>query len=667
MFGFKSSTPEPALTPLPPRLSLRSTPTPPPPPSATSIFTETTPTPPARSASVPPSHRGPRESIVLDEQDAISEWGARGFAGLLSQDPRLSVDVCDAGDEDDALDHNARRGSMMALPGGGVAVAGPDAPLLIHEMHRVHLSAAQHRRRKLALWAGFITLLVLAATAWFVIEVIWSLITSGAQGRGVLRWAELASGFAALFSTVAVIPWLRTRRPNKLSLPTLSIAILTFALHLVLSIANIALVIIWRDELGTRCTWSVDAAWTMGRSGDHCDGNRWKGWIVAAALRAIVTVLVGFCWLTSLRAFYRCLRVTSIVDPSLAPSSEARAILARHSAGIVPLSAHSHSHTPHSDPNYLPHMPDRSAHYAFVSESNSYVPSEGRGGGGVGGGAGTWLGAKVLGAVGWLLGFDSYDVAKEQRDRDVEKGEKEAMLLREGRGSEGMPGQRLSGTVDPASMRVYAPLDMDNPEIRHVDNSARSSSYPSSSSPSSNNTDAQRYKGLFDGVTRPHRFRSNSQPTSPLLRPQSLATVDSSVRSTSPEPLDPSPDDHHLQQHEQLHQQYLADSAPPLPAPPPHSRTGSSGSTGGSLVYVRMSDGRLVRKLSTIASEASEATSARGGGSGEGGASRGTSASWATALEAEMVEEMQSEELEERGEIREVESEVGGWRRALGR
>lgn len=227
--------------------------------------------------------------------------------------------------------------------------------------------------------------------------------------------------------------------------------------------------------------------------------------------------LPQFCWLSSLRAFYRCLRVTSIVDPSLAPSSEARAILARHSAGIVPLSAHSHSDTPHSDPNYLPHMPDRSAHYAFVSESNSYVPSEGREGGG--GGAGAWLGAKVMGAVGWLLGVDSYDVAREQQDRDVEKGEKEAMLLREGRGSEGMPGQRLSGTIDPALMRVYAPLDMDNPTIRHVDNSA-SSHLPSSASSLGSrhtNADAQRYRGLFDGVTRPNRSRSNSEPTSPLF------------------------------------------------------------------------------------------------------------------------------------------------------
>jgi hypothetical protein len=121
MFGFSSSS-EPTLTPLAPRLSLRSTPTPPPPPSAASIFEEARETSPARSASVAPSQRVQRESIVVEE-DAMSEWGAGGYAGLLSRDPRLSVDVCDAADGD-ARDHDARRGSMMALPGGGVAVAG---------------------------------------------------------------------------------------------------------------------------------------------------------------------------------------------------------------------------------------------------------------------------------------------------------------------------------------------------------------------------------------------------------------------------------------------------------------------------------------------------------------------------------------------------------------
>lgn len=365
----------------------------------------------------------------------------------------------------------------------------------------------------------------------------------------------------------------------------------------------------------------------------------------------------------ALRAFWRCLRISSIIDPSLAPSSEAQAILARHSAGIVPLSAHSHFHlAPHAD--LLPHFTDRSAHYAFVSESTSYAHTEGEGSP-ASAGVGTWLGAKVMGAVGWLMGIDSYEKAQRGEDEDVEKGEKQAMLLREGRGSEGMPGQRMSGVVDPRSMRVYAPADLDNPEIRQVD-----APRPLASSAAA--SDAERYRGLFGDLARSSRARgrSNSQPEQRLLRPQSSATFDSSLRSLSPDPAD---DDHyHLHAHAQLHHQYLAaqheedDDDPvaekdlPAPPPPPHSRTGSSGSTGGSLVYVRMSDGRLVRKLSTIASEGSEATSSGGGwragsSADASGGRKSASASWATALERD------EEVLAEGAEMREVESRAGGW------
>lgn len=42
-------------------------------------------------------------------------------------------------------------------------------------------------------------------------------------------------------------------------------------------------------------------------------------------------------WLASLRTFYRSLHVVGIVDPAVVPSSEARLILERHSASIVPL------------------------------------------------------------------------------------------------------------------------------------------------------------------------------------------------------------------------------------------------------------------------------------------------------------------------------------------
>lgn len=272
-------------------------------------------------------------------------------------------------------------------------------------------------------------------------------------------------------------------------------------------------------------------------------------------------------------------------------------------------------------------MPDRSAHYAWVSETNSWVPSEPERGKSAG--VGTWLGAKVLGAVGWLMGIEPFDPIREDVKGDVEKGEKQAMLLREGRGSEGMAGQRMSSGHD---MRIYSPLDMDNPSspVHH-------------STPPPLAHDPQRYKGLFSGISRPSGTRSSSQPTSPLLRPQSSTPECSNSPELSHEAA--SEYDEFFSQHEHLHQQLLSDEQekPLPPAPHSHSRTGSSGSTGGSLVYVRMSDGRLVRKLSTIASEASEATSGHRGmasGSASGGRiSRQTSGSWATALDREEVVE----------------------------
>lgn len=117
MLGFSSHTvEEPTLTALPSRLSLRSKAPSAPPTTAASIFTvDEQHTPPTRPSSVASHARpGRRDSAVAED---ASEWGASGFAGLLSRDPRLSVDVCDAVDDH----HDAR---MLALPGAGVAVAG---------------------------------------------------------------------------------------------------------------------------------------------------------------------------------------------------------------------------------------------------------------------------------------------------------------------------------------------------------------------------------------------------------------------------------------------------------------------------------------------------------------------------------------------------------------
>lgn len=106
MFNFTAS--EATLTPLPPRLSLRSSTPSPAPPTAAYIFEEPPHSPPARPASAA-SHSPARVSLA---EDALAGWGS-----LLSQDPRLSAGVYEVTDE-------GSHASMMALPGAGIAITG---------------------------------------------------------------------------------------------------------------------------------------------------------------------------------------------------------------------------------------------------------------------------------------------------------------------------------------------------------------------------------------------------------------------------------------------------------------------------------------------------------------------------------------------------------------
>lgn len=290
-------------------------------------------------------------------------------------------------------------------------------------------------------------------------------------------------------------------------------------------------------------------------------------------------------WLILLRQFHASLSISTILSPSLAPSSETRTIFHRGTAFLhsspSPLASPSLSHTA----DYLPPMPDRSRHYALVSESTMYEEKTGSPSFGV------RIGAAVMGAVGWLLGVEPFDPSKAEESRR-DKGEKEAMLLR----AEGhLPvDQREVDEFGRMGERVYSPVDLDDPYAQHDRTRREDPTYPtyppfeSTSSPrtsTSNHSEAPSYRALFKNLaSNPTPSTSSLPPSAPMLdRPPSPSS--SSSRSLTPPPDDP---------------------------PSRLSHTGSSGSTGGSIVFVRMSDGRLVRKLSTIASEGSRMGSEEG-------------------------------------------------------
>ncbi|KAL7341280.1 hypothetical protein BJY59DRAFT_720091 [Rhodotorula toruloides] len=511
-----TSSPSPdqeSLTSLPPRLAIRH-----------------------RSLPDFQSHEPPLPPLPADRRwsamsDASSDLGGHSFAELLSRDTLQSFivpsvhqpqDAESARQDDRFEEEQIQLGErLLAIPGADFAVAGPDAYLLLQELHRARISRAQKVRRRTAYFAGFFS-------------SFRALAMDGANGRGVLRWIELSAWLTVLCGWPMTVFFLRTRRPTLLTPVTLTSAFLSSILHLLLAFANLILSFVWRGDLGLRCSWGTDVAWTAGRKGVFCADGSWKGWTFAATIRLLLTILVVVAWFLLLRSYARALHTPSIISPSQIPSAELQALLDTHTATIVPLSSpFDPSHggpLARLDSNHLPEMPDRATHYIYASDSAwSYDPehhrqasagasSGSRASRAVGGTletAAVWLRAQVWRGVGWLMVLDN----------------------------------------QPRRPLPAAPADHD-------------------------------YASLFRDVSRPPSARndhtSNRDSTSsasPLLGRSIPADEDYEVLDDSPPP--PPPKDGFILERSQ-----------------------------GPIVYVRMSDGRLVRRLSTIASE-SEGTARR--------------------------------------------------------
>ncbi|BGP43253.1 hypothetical protein JCM10450v2_007398 [Rhodotorula kratochvilovae] len=579
------------------------------------------------------------------------DWSSRhSFAELLSRDTRGSVLVRDeealvgAQGNDESGGTGAERGeAMLAFPGADFGVVGPDAHLLLQELQRLRTSLALKRRRRTGYIAGALSLIVLGVTAWFEVEACWALVKSGGSGRGALRWVEMGSWLAVLLLWVPVLLFLRSRRPALLAVVGLTSAALSAFLHLSLAFANFVLSFVWKEELDDRCDWGTDVAWTSLDKGNYCPGEGWKAWSIAAVVRLIVTIALLVVWLVFLRRYHRALYTPSIVSPSQLPSSELRTLLDRHRADIVPLSSTFHPPTlvaPHEHTDDLPAAPDRrTAFYASVSDGAwSYDPEHGRWASSAtrestppqGGGVGAWVGAKVWGGIGWLLGVPSQTEATARGTVEKEFDEKagEATTRRRDLDEHEHP---AAGEHD----------DLDNADLApsHV---ARLVSYASWSNELSH--DRQDYRSLFSGLRRPASFAS-TQSSKRLSAGSTAPLLDPSTSSAADRPLPLLP--------HSTHDSPRTSRDLPPPPPPPKDRpslersssTGSSGSTGGAIVYVRMSDGRLVRRLSTIASESdetrrsrSDATSAASfvggaGGRGSGGSRSTLEGSFATSAE----------------------------------
>ncbi|GAA5942518.1 uncharacterized protein JCM15063_000023 [Sporobolomyces koalae] len=527
----------------------------------------------------PSPHRDDDESSLFPRMsgqfEGMAEFGGATYAELLGRgDVRESV-LLRAGirtrsevEGETGRAEEAIEETVLALPGGAWGVTGSDASLLLQELHRARVSTAQRRRRRISYLAGIVSLVVLGADLWLTVSTVVSLVRYGGRNKGTLRWITLSFYLATLALVLIVIGFLRTRRASILALVAMFSTSLTAFLHISLALTNFVLTFVWKESLvASSVTWKVDVSWARLEGGENTSGKTgFGGWAVAAVVRFFVVTAVAVVWLSAVRRYNRAIHTPYVISPHALPSGELRALLEQHRATIVPLASDAYAVEPEHDPDFLPSHLDR-AHYVRASEASaaySYISSHFRSstaGSGPGesvnaksGGVSTWIGAKLWGGIGWMLGVQPY----EEQSQLAEKGEDVEVA------TAGEMVERTRFEMVQASNSA----SIEPPAQAHRKIEPASSSFLERMQGSS--------KRMSTGSTAPLLADCSAQEILESVLLESVPYEDVPIR-----PNGPPKDTYDFQQ---------------------VSSSGSSGSTGGQIVYVRMADGRLVRRLSTIKS-----------------------------------------------------------------
>jgi len=93
---------------------------------------------------------------------------------------------------------------------GIVGVAGRDAVQVLQELHRIRVARSRQVHRRLALWDETVTLVVLLASFWVLVEAIAVLSQGGGQGSlGKIRFVQMGLMLLAVGVCIATVLWLK--------------------------------------------------------------------------------------------------------------------------------------------------------------------------------------------------------------------------------------------------------------------------------------------------------------------------------------------------------------------------------------------------------------------------------------------------------------------------
>ncbi|GAA5841922.1 hypothetical protein JCM3766R1_002540 [Sporobolomyces carnicolor] len=523
---------------------------------------------------------------VSGDIEEVPDLGGTTFAELLGRGDVRNSTVFRAGqlraaELESHLEAAAGANDMVhALPGGGWGVIGPDTRLLLQELHRARVSVAQRRRRRIAYAAGFLSLAVLAFNFWCLITVITGIVLYDGGGRGKMRWISFAVYLSSMPLVLTVIGFLRTRRPSTLGMVAFHSSAFVAVLHISSAIVSLILVFVWKKQVSRSMHgWGIDVS----RSSLDADlddalaegGKTMRGWVVAGAARICLVVLVSIVWIRTIWMYDRAIRTPFVISPHALPSPELHSLLARHRAVVIPLPdmAEAKKRQPLHTADWLPshldrsqayHVSEVSAAYSYVSSSASvFTPAEATSGSG---GIATWLQAQLWRGVGWIIGITPFEGNDKVEDRLREEGPRKDVPQTSSEGVRDHDAR--TEFVSQESRERLADADRSDPGFD------RASFDIVAAGSTGHKAEEEEPIRLSSAESR---FVPTNTTTSPVL-----------------ECL--------LPDHEPAFDVLPSLSAKDAPVYGFDSRAESSGSRRGDIVYVRMTDGKLVRRLSTIVS-----------------------------------------------------------------
>ncbi|EGG03145.1 uncharacterized protein MELLADRAFT_109577 [Melampsora larici-populina 98AG31] len=265
-----------------------------------------------------------------------------------------------------------------------LGLQGKDVGIVMNELHRHRNSKRRSMLKKYSILVGLITLAICGGQVWMLVKVVISLLglkldhnQDNIYLKTQILWSQLGVYSFGILTGFGVLVWARmARRASAFSDFLLIFSAVSSVANIAMALNSLILVLILKQETSVRCNWGFDFTWSDTdpecKSTDSVITTEFQPWVLASSVRVLITIIVSILWLVVLGKFKKVLSTTAIVEPTLS-SKEVQQILNEHQTVIVALNAGDDAEALGSNlkvteflgSDQLPHMPQREEEKAY--------------------------------------------------------------------------------------------------------------------------------------------------------------------------------------------------------------------------------------------------------------------------------------------------------------